>query len=153
HFDKANHAIASMRQLYGRKLTPEAEEGMTYDLGVTQIRIGDVYRESVMSARAAEAYDEALRLLSSLRVRQSGNKDYERMEAVAYARRGLLWRQYRDYEKSKGDLRRAIATYEGLLVADPANSGWKRDLQVSLGNLGETLLAAGEGVEAKAIFL
>ena len=153
HFNEASSAIASMMQSYGRNLTPEADVGMAYDLRVTQIRIGDVYRESVMSAPAAEVYDKALQLFSALRERQSGNKDYERMEAVTYARRGLVWRQDRDYEKSKDDLRRAIAAYEGLLVADRANSGWKRDLQVTLGNLGETLLTAGEVVEAKAAFL
>lgn len=153
HFDQAYSAINSMRQSYGRSLTPEADDGMAYDLGVTQIRTGDVYRESSKSDLAAEAYDRALRLFASLHERKSGNKDYERMEAVTYARRGLVWRQVRDHEKSKADLRRAIAVYENLLGADPANSGWKRDLQVTLGNLGETLLAAGEAPEAKAVFL
>ena len=47
HFHQAYSAITSMHRSYAGRLVPEAEQGMTYDLGVAQIRIGDVYERVV----------------------------------------------------------------------------------------------------------
>jgi tetratricopeptide (TPR) repeat protein len=122
------------------------------DLGVADVRVADVLRESGQTELSIAKYERARDSFDMASKGDPNNRSYRRNIAVARARLGLAYTQIQKFSEATAALDGALAVIEALALEDPDNALWKRDLLVVRSNLGEAWNASGDSHRARSFF-
>ncbi len=157
---KARRDYAKAADLFGRSLAirraraAERSDDATIkrDLSVGLVRLGDVQQAMGDIASAIKTREETLALRRLL-----ANADKDQARGKRDVMNALVWyaaslRENCEQDKAVDQLRQAQALAEYLLGEDPVNARARRDLADVRGELGETLLLAGQPRDAADAF-
>jgi tetratricopeptide (TPR) repeat protein len=152
------------QQVENRAAADPANAGWQRDLSVSRNKLGDMAVAAGDLAGAREHFEAGLDIAVRLAAADPANTEWQRDLSVCHNRLG-------DVAVAAGDLAGAREQFQAsldiaarehfqesldiasrLVAADPANTGWQRDLSVNHNKLGEAAVAAGDLAGAREHF-
>jgi tetratricopeptide (TPR) repeat protein len=121
-------------------------------IAVAYHRVGEIQKRLGQTAKAQEAYGQAVACFEQLTAESPDVVAYREQLALAHQKRGELFWATRRGQEAEADWRRAGALREKLVAEFPTQRHHRHDLAVTQNTLGLLLRADGRLAEAEAVF-